>query len=147
MTAARTEGLTKNFVAEATINPYRIVRFGTNDNAVLQAAAATDSILGVAKVPQGQYSRAIQTGALPPALPVVTIASGFQVDVVLGGIAEVEYGGTVARGDLLTTDANGKAIKAVPAAGSNNRTLGLATISGVAGDIGCVLISPGSIQG
>lgn len=147
MTAARTEGLTKNFVAEATINPYRIVKFGTSDNGVTQAAAATDALLGIAKVPQGQYSRAIQTGSTPPALGVVTIAANFQVDVVLSGIAEVQYGGTVARGDLLTADANGKAVKATPAAGVNNRIVGMATISGVADDIGCILICPGSIQG
>jgi len=72
---------------------------------------------------------------------------GKRVDIIMSDLAEVEYGGTVTRGDWLTTDANGKAVTAAPAAGTNNNVIGRATCSGVLGDIGCCLLVPGRIQG
>jgi hypothetical protein len=42
-------------------------------------------------------------------------STGGMVDVVRAGLASVRLGGTVAAGDPLTSDANGKAVKAVPA--------------------------------
>lgn len=62
--------------------------------------------------------------------------------MVFSGIAEVEYGGNVTRGDLLTSDANGKAIATTTA---GNRIIGIAMASGVSGDIGLALINPGSV--
>jgi hypothetical protein len=35
----------------------------------------------------------------------------------------------------------------VPATGVNNRVIGIAMVSGVSGDLGSVLIAPGSLQG
>ncbi len=78
---------------------------------------------------------------------VLDIASGERVDVIEHGIAEVEFGGTVARGDPLTADADGKAIKAAPAAGVNARIIGWAGVSVVAGDIAKVRINLSQIQG
>jgi hypothetical protein len=123
---ARNHEFNKGFVAEAAIAAKRIVKFGTADNAVVQAAAVGDSLIGVSDL---------------------AAASAEHVTVVMGGIAIVEYGGTITRGGLVTSDADGKAVAAAPAAGANNRTIGVAMVSGVAGDLGSVLLQPGSVQG
>jgi hypothetical protein len=39
--------LDKTYTAGGTINPYRFVKFGGSDTALLQAAAATDALIGV----------------------------------------------------------------------------------------------------
>lgn len=123
---ARNHVFNKGFVAGAAIAAKRIVKLGSADNAVIQAAAATDSLVGVSDL---------------------AAASGEHVTVVMGGIAIVEYGGSITRGGLVTADANGKAVAAAPAAGSNNRIIGIAMVSGVSGDLGSVLLQPGSVQG
>jgi hypothetical protein len=118
---------TKNFRTAAAIAPYRIVRQVTTDDQVQQTSAVGDFAIGVS----------------------TSIASPIndRCDVIMAGIAEVEYGGTVTRGALLTTDASGRAVVAAPAAGVNNRIIGFALESGVVGDIGSVFLSPGSVQG
>lgn len=88
----RNEEFIKSMDAGAAIAAHRIVVIGSVDDAAIQAAAATDQLLGVAN----------EMGA----------DSGGLVDVVLAGIAQVELGGTVTRGDRLTADADGKAVKA-----------------------------------
>lgn len=118
--------LIKNYKAGGAITKFRIVKHSA-DGTVVQAAAATDALLGV--------------------LGEIDAASADHVDVVLTGIAEVEYGGNVTRGALLTADADGKAVAAAPAAGANNRIIGEAMESGVSGDIGSVLIAHSSMQG
>ncbi|MGD9599926.1 MAG: capsid cement protein [Steroidobacteraceae bacterium] len=122
----RNEGLSKTLIAGAAVAARRIVKFGASDTAVLQAAAATDLSIGVADL-----------GA----------ASGEYCDVIVDGIALVEYGGNVTRGAKLTSDADGKAIAAAPAAGANAQVIGIAMLSGVAGDIGSVRIAPSTMQG
>ncbi len=119
--------LIKNNTAETAVEPHRIVKFGSDDGLVVQAAAASDLSVGVSD----------GLGAE---------ANG-RVDVVRVGIADVEYGGAVTRGARLTRDADGKAIKASPAAGGNAQIIGTAEISGVSGDIGKVLINPSVMQG
>jgi len=124
----RNEGLIKNFTAQGAIPAYRIAKFGSADGTVVAAAAVSDLLMGVcARVPAD--------------------ASGDRVDIVLSGIAEVEYGGNVTRGAKLTADASGKAVAAAPAAGTNNYIIGTAMVSGVSGDIGSVLIIPSVMQG
>lgn len=88
----RTETLIKTYEADAAIVKYRIVKHGDADGDVAQAAASHDALIGIAD----------RLGA----------AAADRVEIVRAGIAEVEYGGTVARGDLLTSDANGKAVVA-----------------------------------
>jgi hypothetical protein len=117
----------RNQTASGAIAPYRIVKPGAADGVVAQGAAATDLLMGINES--------------------VTIADGERCDIVKAGIADVEFGGTVARGEPVTADASGKAIKAVPAAGANARIIGFAEVSAVAGDIGPVLIAPGVMQG
>ncbi len=118
--------LIKSFLAGAAIAAYRIVK-QSDDNTVVQAAAVSDGLCGIAN----------NLGA----------ENGKRVDVVMDGVYEVEYGGNVAVGDPLTSDANGKAVAAAPAAGTNNRIIGFALQAGVSGDIGTCQISPGRIQG
>ena len=122
----RNEGLTKTLIAGAAVAARRVVKFGASDTAVLQAAAATDLSIGVSDL-----------GA----------DSGDYCDVIVDGIALVEYGGNVTRGALLTADANGRAVAAAPAAGANARVIGVAMLGGVSGDIGSVRIAPSMMQG
>lgn len=119
--------LTKSYTAEAAINAYRIVKFGTTDDVVIQGAAATDSLIGVVE------------GVAP--------ASGERCDVVMAGIAEVVLGGSVTRGGLVTSNATGQGVAAAPSAGTNNGVIGRALMSGVSGDVIPVLVNPGSMQG
>lgn len=121
-------GFSKTRIAVAAIAAYTLVKpSGVNDGEVVPAAAATDKILGVAQN--------------------VAVASGQQVDVILGDSANVLLGGNVAEGDPITSDANGAGVKAVPGAGVNNRIVGFALSSGVAGDIIPVDIELGYMQG
>jgi hypothetical protein len=120
----RNEGLSKTLFAAAAIAARRIVKFDATDTTAVQAAAATDKLIGVSDL-----------GG----------ASGEPFDVIVDGIALVEYGGNVALGDLLTANADGKAVVAAPAATASARVIGVAMVSGVAGDIGSVKISQGSV--
>lgn len=68
------------------------------------------------------------------------------VDVDLAGIGAVRLGGTVANGDPLTSDANGKAIKALPTNSTQVRIIGFATQAGVLDDIVDYHIAPGTLS-
>ncbi len=126
--------IVKSYRAGAAVAENRIVTFGAGDQLVVQADAATDALIGVCCHPGGA-------------------AAAERVDVVRAGIADVVYGGAVTRGDLLTADAEGKAVTAsrhthaetgaTTAVAAVVRVIGTAEVSGVAGDIGQVLIAPG----
>lgn len=113
--------LVKRYNAGGAISKYRIVKFGADDDTVVQGAAATDSLIGVACD--------------------LDVTTGEQVDVVHGGISDVTFGGTVTRGAQVTSDASGQAVTAA----STNRVIGIALKSAVSGDIAPVLLSPGAI--
>lgn len=115
------------YTASADVAGRRIVKHGAADLAAVQATASTEAYAGVS-APMGA-------------------TSGQVLDVVEHGQAEIEYGGNVTRGDPLTADANGKAIKATPGAGVVAQVIGYARISGVAGDYGSIAISRGQIKG
>lgn len=123
----RNHGLIKTFNAGANIARSRIVKFGADERTVVQSAAAADFHIGVCDDVAG--------------------ASGDPVDVVITGVATVEYGGNVAVGALLVSDSQGRAITATASAGANVRTIGVAMVAGASGDLGAVLLSPGSFQG
>ncbi|WP_016949771.1 DUF2190 family protein [Anabaena sp. PCC 7108] len=106
------------WTSEAAINPYRICKYGAADGGLLTASSANDKFVGISN----------NLGAS---------ASSQRTDVVRLGVAEVEYGGTIAAGDFLTSDTNGKAITTTV---TTNRVIGVADISGVAGDIGLCFI-------
>lgn len=120
--------LFKTKTAGGAIAPFRIVAHGAADGQVVQAAAANATLCGT-------------TGQIGAS------AAGDRVDVAKAGLPEVELGGIVARGAPLTADANGKAIAAAPAAGTNARIIGFAEVSGIAGDRIPYLFAPGMIQG
>jgi hypothetical protein len=114
----KTPGLTKNYTSDAAIAAHCFVKAGSADRYVAQAAASTDAIVGVSDLG--------------------CTAAGDRLDVIHGGIALIEYGGTVTRGQALTSDANGKAVSA----GEGDRVGGFAMISGVSGDLGEILLAP-----
>ena len=119
--------LVRNFKAEGAIPAFTIFKMGSADGQILAGAAATDKLMGVTTD--------------------IAAAINERCDGMLVGIADVLYGGAVARGDPLTSDALGRAVNAAPAAGSNVRVIGTALVSGVLGDIGQVNISPSVMQG
>lgn len=121
--------LIKSYVAEAAVLPYRVVKFGTADGQVVEAAAATDASIGIAdNLGQG--------------------TAGSRVDVAVDGIVEAEAGAAVARGVLVSVDSSGRVITATASAGANVRVIGVAmSAAGAAGEIILVSIKPGSFQG
>jgi hypothetical protein len=119
--------LYKAFTAGAAIAPYRIVAFSAAET-VIQSAAVGSLHIGVSTE--------------------LDIVSGERVEVVTHGIAWVTAGAAITIGALLTSDATGRAVAAAPAAGVNNRTIGIAMeAAAAAGDQIRVLLSPGSVQG
>lgn len=115
------------YAAGAAIAARRLLKFSA-DGIVIQATAATDDLIGVSD----------SLGAT---------AQGDRCDTYVGGVVEIDVGGNIGRGKPVTSDANGKAVQAAPAAGVNNRIIGFAQATYVAGDIGEFLVAPGSLQG
>lgn len=118
----RTDGLTKAFNAGGVVPAYTIVKPHSAAGQVVVGAAATDKLIGVSTE--------------------IASASGDRCDVFLGGIAEVIFGGTIAAGDLVTSDASGHAVATTTA---NNRVIGIALVAGVDGDIGPVLLQASNL--
>ncbi len=122
------ELLAKNFQATGAIGANRIV---------IANADGTVSIAGAGGAATALFGVNAE----------LDLAAGDYGDIIKSGIADVVYGGNVAAGDPLTSDANGAAVTAVPGAGTNVRIIGFAEVAGVAGDLGHVLIAPGVMQG
>lgn len=57
--------------------------------------------------------------------------------VGIAGVTMITYGGNVTAGDYLTSDTNGKAVKA----GTGDYINGKAMVSGASGDVGSALLS------
>ena len=117
----------KQYIAESAVGANLIIKPGSTDDFVAQGAAATDLLMGV-------------SGNIPA-------AAGERIDIAQEVILDIVFGGTVTRGQPITSDASGRAVAAAPAAGSNVRIVGFAEVSGVLGDIGGVFLSPGIMQG
>ena len=119
--------LHKNFVAGGAIAAFRIVRVSAADT-VVQSASATEAHVGVNDD--------------------VAPLSGERCDIVMAGMCFVEAGAAFAVGARLTSDAQGRAVAAAPAAGANNSIIGMAVDAAVAaGDIVRMVISQHSLQG
>lgn len=116
----------KSYAVESAVAAYLIVKPGVSGG-VVPAAAATDALLGTNDN--------------------IDLATGQTGDFSITGESFVKLGGTVALMDPLTSDANGKAIKAVPAAGTNNRIIGYALQAGVANDVITYIGQPATYQG
>jgi hypothetical protein len=119
--------LLKNYAAAAAIPAFRIVKF-TAAGVVGVAVSATDASIGV--------------------MNEVSPLTGERCDVVRQGIAYVEAGAAIALGAPVTSDGTGRGVTAAPAAGVNNRIIGIAEeAAAAAGDVIGVLLEPGFIQG
>jgi len=132
--------LIKNYDAAAAVTVRRIVRFDSSspNPSVQHATAATDSSIGVSTM----------SGDSQPSGTPGVIASGNRVDVILLGITELEAGAAFSAGALLTADSTGRGIVAAPAAGVNNRVVGIALQpASAAGDIVQMCVNPISLQG
>jgi hypothetical protein len=124
--AGQSPGLIKAFKASGALAARTFVKFGSDDETVVAATAGSD-VIGV-------------TTEIPA-------ADGETVDVIMGNIADVKFGGVVARGKLVMSDASGEAVLAAASAGANVRTAGMALFTAADGDIGPVFLMPGSFQG
>lgn len=120
-------GMTKTYLAGAACGAHLIVKVGADAAHVVHAAAATDLITGVSTD--------------------IASAADERIDVVHSGIAHVIAGGVIAAGKQVTSDADGKAVEAAPAATATDRVLGVALINATAADeIIDVLIQLGSVS-
>lgn len=100
----------EGYKAEAAIEPYRVVKFGAADGAVVTATAGGDFVIGVAD--RAGY------------------ATGDVVSVIRSGFAPVIASGAVVRGALVAAAADGK----VATAAANDRILGVAEATAAAND-------------
>ena len=114
-----TSGIEKPVIAEEAFDTeYLIAKFGTTDEKVKKAASANaDALIGVI---QGKAK------------------ANAKVNVMLTGITLVKAGGAVTRGDMITSDADGKAIATTTA---KNYLVGMALASGADGDLIPLLLS------
>lgn len=135
MTFIQRNGDTVALRAGGTIYNHRILAFGSSDDVVVQASASTDLFMGVSYLPNA-HEDPVRIGQ---AIPTPSLDAGDTVDMVINGYPQVEYGGTVARGTAVTSDADGKAV----AAAAGDQILGYAGFSAVDGDIGPVIIQRG----
>ena len=122
MSIGVTSGIEKPVIAEeAFASAYLIAKFGTTDEKVKKGAAALKPVLGI-----------VQSKA----------KAGDKVNLMLTGISLVKLGGTVARGDLITTNDSAEGIKTITV---KNYVVGIAMTSGVDGDLIPLLLSQGII--
>ena len=118
----RTTGLLqKGYTATAAIPAFTIMKFGAADGTVVPATDGSAMLVGI------QSELNCDEGDRASA-------------AMVGNIEDVLFGGNVTRGDPLTADAQSRAIKATTA---GQFIIGFAEVSGVAGDIGSAIISPG----
>lgn len=123
-----TAGIEKSVKCTALLaTAFLIAKPGADDDTFSQATASTEDLVGVF-----QHTTAV---------------AAEEVRLMLSGISRVKLGGTVARGALLTSDANGKAVVLGAVAGTNYAVIGRAMASGVADDIIPVLLTPHRAQG
>lgn len=118
-------GLVTGRMAEAAIAGHRILITGAAVGGTKQAVGVAAPMIGVS--------------------PKIPAAAGAITDVIRSGIAPVEYGGTVADGALMTSDAQGRAIAVTLPVSVATYTIGFSEGGGVVGDIGSVNIVPGFI--
>jgi hypothetical protein len=104
----------------AIATAFTIAKPGADDDTYSVAAADTDALIGI--------------------FQATTTAAGQYVEVMTHGISRIVLGGTVTRGQKLTSDVNGNGV----AASAGNQAIGIALESGVSGDIISVLLAQGT---
>lgn len=118
----------KNYLTSAIIPAYTIVKPDAVAYKIVPGAAAADKVIGVTTD--------------------VDAVSGERADVIQLGEGKVVAGAAFAAGDLLMSDASGRAITAAAAAGANVRTVGYANQAASAlGDVCEIMVQPGVFQG
>lgn len=120
-------GFIKSRPTPQAVAAYALVAFTGTGSAVRLATGATDPLAGIAD------SMGSEAGGM--------------VDVQLTEIADVRAGGTIAPGDPLTSDASGRAVKAVKQAGVTVSVIAIAQAPAVIGDVFPALIAPSQIVG
>ena len=116
-----TNGLIKSRNCTTATPGMRFVTEGPVDGSGIPAVGSAVNIIGVSS-------------------ELDTIVGERMSVIMVGNIAPIVYGGTVARGDALTSDAQGRAITTTT---TGARIGGTAEVSGVVGDIGSVIVNPG----
>ncbi len=127
----------KTFGAGGDVYVCRFVKFTSNAGSVVQAAAASDAVIGVSTQDERLPSTLGGTADL-------AAASGQGVKVFTVGqeaVLELGTGGCTA-GNTLESDANGKGVVSSATAGKTYAAIALET--GVAGDRVRVWIQPGN---
>ncbi|WP_288230816.1 DUF2190 family protein [uncultured Desulfovibrio sp.] len=115
--------LFKTYDVSGDLSPYRIAAHAATAGMIAQAAGPTDALIGttdeLGKQPNGR------------------------ADVAMSDLPEVEAGAAVAYGDPLTSDAEGRAVKATA---SGQRIIGFAlTAAQSDGEIIDYLFAPGTL--
>jgi hypothetical protein len=111
--------LVKTGLAGAAVDKFKILKFGTADDTFIHATTITEVLVAVS---------------------LEAAASGARLEYVTDGIATVQAGGTVTRGDFVTSGAAGVGVAAAPATTAHNGTIGIAMASAVIGDFFPVMI-------
>lgn len=111
--------LIKAYVASSAIRAGQIVKFGDADGHVVPSTGADDLSIGVADV--------------------LDVGAGDRLDVIRAGIAQVKFGGDVARGEPVTANADGCAVRAA----AGNHIIGFAEENTASGDVAPVLLAFG----
>jgi hypothetical protein len=119
--------LEKSVKSTAAVAANTIAKPGADDDTYSTTTAAGDEMIGI-------FQHA-------------TSGAGEEVRLGLAGVSLLKLGGTVTRGDWLTSDVSGQGVAASPATGVNNSVIAKALASGVSGDIIPVLLAQGKIQG
>lgn len=118
MAIGHTVGIEKDVNCTVAIaTRYTIAKPGATDELYTVATAATENLVGVWQETQA--------------------TAGARCKLMITGISSVLLGGTVTRGDYITSDANAKGVKAV----IGNNVIGFCTKSGVSGDIVPVVLT------
>lgn len=119
----QTTGTVKTVKCTASVTAaFTIAKPGADDDTYSLSSAATDALLGI--------------------FQHTTSAANAAVELMISGVSPVVYGGAVTRGDPLTSDGSGKAVKAT----LGQSVIGYATVSGVLNDIGFCIISPQTLS-
>lgn len=113
------QGLTVAYLAEGEIKGNHIVCWGEAEGVKQATADPTDKLVGIS-------SRVPKT-------------PGEHADVIRSGLYPVVYGESVKRGDYLTADSQGRAVKAT----DKQAYIGIAEEDGDEDDLGSLFVVPG----
>lgn len=111
--------LIKNYIAGGVIRPCRFVKWSA-DGTVVEAVDGAAPIIGISE----------QVGVTQADLD----AGRNRIDVIRAGLAYLDIGGNVSRGDWLRADANGKGVAAALSAAATMHIGARAEVAAVSGD-------------